>query len=50
VTADLTSALALLPDAARAELDATVIGSTDLSNYVHLQRKLTRHVEEDRAE
>jgi hypothetical protein len=50
VTADLTAALALLPDAARAELDASVIGSTDLSNYVHLQRKLTRHVEEDRAE
>ena len=43
VTADLTAALALLPDAARAELDVSVIGSTDLKDYVHLQRKLTRH-------
>jgi hypothetical protein len=50
VTADLTAALALLPDAARAELDVSVIGSTDLKDYVHLQRKLTRHIEEARAD
>ena len=28
----------------------SVIGSTDLKDYVHLQRKLTRHVEEARAD
>ena len=50
VTADLTAALALLPDAARAELDVSVIGSIDLKDYVHLQRKLTRHIEEARAD
>ena len=49
VTADLSAALALLPDAARAEIDESVIGSTDLKDYVHLQRKLTRHIEEERA-
>ena len=49
VTADLTAALALLPDAARAEIVESVIGSTNLSDYVHLQRKLTRHIEEERA-
>jgi hypothetical protein len=49
VTADLTAALALLPAAARAEIDVSVIGSADLKDYVHLQRKLTRHVEEERA-
>jgi hypothetical protein len=49
VTADLSAALALLPDAARAEIDESVIGSSDLKDYVHLQRKLTRHIEEERA-
>jgi hypothetical protein len=50
VTTDLAAALALLPDAARAEIDTSVIGSAaDLKDYVHLQRKLTRHIEEERA-
>jgi len=49
VTADITAVLETLPDIARSELDPSVIGSDDLTEHAHLQRKLTRKIELDRS-
>jgi hypothetical protein len=49
VTAEITAALDLLPAAARVMIDPSDIGSTELDEYKHLQRKMTRCIEEKRA-
>jgi hypothetical protein len=49
VTADITAVLETLPDIARSELDPSVTGSDDLEEHNHLQRKLTRKIELNRA-
>ena len=50
VTAEITAVLAQLPAAARAEIDMTTIDFSDTKEYNHLQRKLTRHIEKERAD
>jgi hypothetical protein len=49
VTAGITAVLETLPDIARCELDPSATGSDDLKEHNHLQRKLTRKIELDRA-
>ena len=49
VSAELTATMNLLPSVARATIDPAVIGTTELEEYAHLQRTLTRSIEEERA-
>jgi len=50
IIADINAVLDLLPAAARAEIDVDTIGTPDMKVDKHLQRKLTRLIEEERKE